>query len=33
MMAAEGLRSDKSVPVSRGTQTLSATVGIRIELQ
>jgi len=33
MMAAEALRSDKSVPVSRGTQTLSATVGIRIELE
>ena len=33
MMAAKALRSDESVPVSRGTQTLSATVGMRIELQ
>ncbi|NKB19603.1 MAG: DUF541 domain-containing protein [Alphaproteobacteria bacterium] len=33
MRAAEAVRSDKSVPVSRGTQTLSATVGIRIELE
>lgn len=33
IMAAEALRSDKAVPVSRGTQTLSATVGIRIELE
>lgn len=32
MMAADAVRSEKSVPVSRGTQTLSATVGIRIEL-